>query len=75
MFGLRISSANPYHLLQGEDRGSSILCRDQGVGEDAQGENLKPGSWIGIIESEFEFEKRITLEELGLSHPEKAQHK
>ena len=64
MFGLSISSANPYHLLQGEDRGSSILCRDQGVGEDAQGEDLKPGSWIGIIESEFEFEKRITLEEL-----------
>ena len=30
--------------LQGEDRGSSILCRDQGVGEDAQGEDLKPGS-------------------------------
>ena len=41
-----------------------LLCRDQGVGDDAQGEDLKPGSWIGIIESEFDFDKRITLEEL-----------
>ena len=65
MFVLSISSANPYHLLQGEDRGSYIISRDQGVGEDAQeGEDLKLGSCIGIIESEFEFEKRITLEEL-----------